>query len=712
MATLQKIRSKGPLLLIVIGLAMLAFILGDAWKIIRPNQGIQYVGTIAGEDITAMDFQDELEVYTDVVKFASQIQDLTEEDQNSLKDEVWATMVRNRIFEKEAKGIGLTVTDAEVRDVIERGTDQMLARTPFSNAEGQFDSDILKNFLAFYSEIDEETVSPDEYEYYRSLYNYWLFIEKNIKSNLLYSKYTALVNGAIVSNPVAAKNAFNNRIMRTDVLMASLPYSMIPDADANVTTSDLKSVYNEAKPALYNYSENRDIVYIDYEILPTQADREALLAEVNDIVNQLESDIDDYAAFMRRAGSVVSFSEVARSAKNLPEDVAERLDSVKVGGVFGPYYDSYEDTYNAFKYLSDATGYDSIQYAMIQVIMEDEADADKRADSIVTAARKKGADFAAIAQNYGQTALEQWIAADSYEPAAISGENALFLNTLNGMKKGDVSKIKVSGGILVIKVTDVKTPLKKYNLAIVKRPVEFSEETSNAAYNKLSAFLSQNTTVEDLRSNAEDSDFRLLFYPGFENYNHNIGGVAKSREALRWVFEAQEGEVSRIYEVGDANDHLLAVGVEKIHPRGTRSLEDAASTLSLRALKNKKFEIIKGQLAGKSLDEIKAIEGIKIDTVKFVNFNNDAYVSSIYSNEAIVGPAVFNLGQNELTIPLKGENCAFVAEKISPDSYSAEFEDKSEELRTRSIASSRIMNALMEELYYQAKVIDNRYKVF
>jgi peptidyl-prolyl cis-trans isomerase D len=344
--------------------------------------------------------------------------------------------------------------------------------------------------------------------------------------------------------------------------------------------------------------------------------------------------------------------------------------------------------------------------------MEDEAAAEKRADSIITAARKRGADFQAIAQNYGQSAPEQWLAADSYEPAAIDGENALYVNTLNSMKKGDVTRINVQGVILIIKVSDVKTPLKKYNLAVVKRPVEFSEETSNAAYNKLSAFLSQNTTVEDLKNNAEDSDFRLLFYPGFENYNHNVGGVAKSREALRWAFEAQEGEVSRIYEVGNANDHLLAVGVEKINPRGTRSIQDAAASLSLKALNNKKFEVLKGQLAGKSIDELKAIDGVRLDTIRSLNFNNDAYISSIFSNEAIVGPSVFNLEQNELTVPMKGENCAFVAEKISEDRYTAEFDEASESLRTRSMVSSRIMGSILEELYYKAKVVDNRYQIF
>ena len=188
MATLQKIRSKGPLLLIVIGLAMLAFILGDAWKIIRPTQGIQFVGNIAGEDITAMEFQKELEIYTDVVKFANQISDVTEEMQNSLKDEVWSTMVRNRILDKEAKALGLVVTDQEVKDAIERGEDDMLASTPFNGADGKFDPDFLKKVIAFYLELDPQTVSPEEYEYYHSLYNYWLFVEQNMKSSLLFPK--------------------------------------------------------------------------------------------------------------------------------------------------------------------------------------------------------------------------------------------------------------------------------------------------------------------------------------------------------------------------------------------------------------------------------------------------------------------------------------------------------------------------------------------
>jgi len=711
MATLQKIRSKGPLLLIVIGLAMLAFILGDAWKIIRPNQGVQYVGSINGEDITAMEFQKELEIYTDVVKFANQMSDITEEMQNALKDEVWATMVRNRIINNEAKAIGLVVSDAEVRDVIDRGTNPMLANTPFNNPEGKFDADLLKDFIASFNEMDPQTVSQEEYAYYQSVYNYWLFVEQNIKSELLYTKYSALVNASVMSNPVAARNAYNNRIMRTDVLVAYKPYTAVPDENVKVTSSDIKKLYNESKPALYNYAENRDLVYIDYEITPSESDRKAQLEEMNEIATQLEADIDDYTSFIRRSGSDIMFSEVSRSAKNLPYDVAARVDSVQVGGVFGPFYTPDDDTYNAFKLLAVTSGYDSIQFNIMQVVGDDEEAQANRADSIVKAL-KKGADFVELAANYQQTVTNQWIASDSYEPATITGDNALYLNKLNSMKKGEVASLKLSNVFIVLKVVDVKTPLTKYDLAIVKRPVEFSEETSNKAYNELNAFLSLNTTVDQLKENAEDSDYRLLSYPGFQNYNHTIGGVAKSAEAIRWAFEAKEGEVSRLYEVGNKNDHLLVVGVEKIHPRGTRSIEDAATTLSLKAINDKKYDLLKAEFAGKSIDELKSVEGVVVDTIRFVNFNNDAFVSSLFANESTIGPSVFNLEKNELTAPMKGENCVFVAEKISDDSYSVEYDEKAESTRTRSMSSSRISGQILEELYYQAKVVDNRYKFF
>ena len=711
MATLQKIRSKGPLLLIVIGLAMLAFILGDAWKIIRPNQGVQYVGSIDGNDISAMDFQKELENYTEVVKFVNQTNDLTEDQMNSLRDEVWAMMVRNNILEKETSAIGLTVTEAEVRDAIERGTDPILSGTPFNDENGKFDADILKNFLAFYQSLDKENISYEEYSQYESMYKYWLFIENDIKSGLLYTKYLSLVKGSIVSNPIAAKNSFENRIKRADVLMASIPFTSVPDADVTLTKSDIKKVYAENKESMYTYAENRDIYYIDYEIEPSQADREALKAEVNEITTQLEDDMDDYAAFLRRAGSEIAFSEVARSAKNLPEDVAERLDSVNANGVFGPYYCEDDDTYNAFKLLGTVDGYDSIQVQLMQVVLSDEAAADKRVDSILTAL-KKGASFEAIAESYGQRASEQWTAADTYEPATLSGDNAAYLNKINSMKKGESSSLKVEGGVVIIKILDNKTPLKKYNLAIVKRPVEFSEQTSNDAYNKLSLFVAQNSTIDELKENAEDSDFRLLYYPGFENYSYNVGGVAKSHEALRWVFSAQKGEVSRIFEVGNANDHLLVVAVDEIHPRGYRSVDDATQVLSLRAIKDKKSDVLKDKLAGLSFDEIKAIPEANVDTVKFLNFTNSAYIASVYSIEPTLGPSVMNLEQGKLTVPMVGENCVYVAEKISADEYSAEFDEKAEKARLQTISASQIPGQILDALYYEAKVVDNRYKIF
>lgn len=135
MATLQKIRSKGTLLLVVIGLALLAFILGDAWKILRPNQGVATVGEVNGISINAQDFQNEFEKYAEIVKFSMNLNSLTDEQYASVKDETWNNIIRKSILEKETSALGLRVTDAEIQSIIEAGTNPMLRQTPFVNEQ-------------------------------------------------------------------------------------------------------------------------------------------------------------------------------------------------------------------------------------------------------------------------------------------------------------------------------------------------------------------------------------------------------------------------------------------------------------------------------------------------------------------------------------------------------------------------------------------------
>ncbi len=713
MATLQKIRNRGPLLLIVIGLALLAFILGDVWRLTQPNLGMASVGSIYGKNVDAQEYQAEVEKYAEIVRFSMGLQNLSETEYAAVKDEVWNNMVRKSLIEKQAEAIGLKVTEAELQYVIETGSSPLLASTPFANEiTGEFDVDYLRSFLSSYVEMDRSTMPAEYLTYYDNLYNFWLYIEDNIKFDLLASKYMAIVESGIISNPVSQKNSYETRIKRADVQLAALPYSSIDDSEITVTTADIKKLYNERKEMLYQIAESRDLVYIDYEILPSQADRDALLAEVTELTEQLKSTTEDYAAFTRLAASAELYSEVAKTEKALPADVVARLDSVKLGEVFGPYYNASDDSYNAFKVLSKTEAFDSVSYSQIQVVAETTEEAARVADSIFNAV-KSGADFAEIAQKYGQTGEPQWMASADYEAGSYSGDNALYLNTINSMKKGEVRNLAVSGANIIIKVFDQKNKVNKYNTVIVKRENQFSSETSDDAYNKLSQFVATNNNIDSLKANSEAAGFRLLSSPNTNGASYYIGSVENSHEALRWAFEADEDAVSTIYEAGSANNHLLVVAVDAIHKKGYRPIEDVQSSLTLEAANEKKAEILLKKFASvNTFAEALAIEGVKTDTIQFVNFTTPAFISLTYANEMNLGASVMNLQREEMSAPIKGDGGVYVAQKVSPDSYSIEYDAETEGTRLESMDISSIANQIMQQLYMDADILDVRYKLF
>ena len=143
MATLQNIRSKGPLLVIVIGLALFAFIAGDAWKVLQPHQSHD-VGEVNGDALSAQDYQALVEEYTDIIKFSSGTTSLSDDQTNQVKDEVWRTYVNNKLLENEAKKLGLTVSKAEIQAIIDAGVHPLLQQTPFRNPQtGAFDKEVL-----------------------------------------------------------------------------------------------------------------------------------------------------------------------------------------------------------------------------------------------------------------------------------------------------------------------------------------------------------------------------------------------------------------------------------------------------------------------------------------------------------------------------------------------------------------------------------------
>ena len=715
MATLQSIRKHGAALVIIIGIALFAFIAGDAAKVFQPSQNSQIAGEINGKKIEAQTFQQLVEEYTQAINFIRGGNSLTEAENAQIKDEVWSTLVTNRLIEEQAEKLGLTVTTAELQAVINEGTNPLLVQSAFRNqSTGQFDRDVLMKFLADYASMDVEVMPAEYVDYYHQLYNYWKFIESNLISSLLAQKYEALIVEAQLSNPVAAEYNYNARNNHAEVAYAAVPYNSVADSLVKVSSSDIKKLYNAKKELYKQADETRTIKYIDVTVVPSQADRDELNKEVGEYAAQLAT-AEDLGALVRLANSTVAYSEVPVTSAALPEDVVANMASANGDAVYGPYYNQADDTYNAFRILSKVQLPDSVQFRQIQVADADATRAQALADSIYGAltAKRGAAKFADLAEKYGQPAEPVWMTSANYEGAAISGDNATYLNTLFGMKKGEFKLLSIGGGHLIIEVLDTKKPVEKYNAAVIKRPAYFSNETYAAAYNKLSAFVASNQTIEDFEANAEEAGFRLYPVASLSNAAHTIGGVQGTREALRWAFNAEKGEVSHIFEAG-ANDHLVVVAVSDIHEAGYRPVEQMADMFRVQAANDKKAEkIFADAKKVKTMDEALALAGVKADTLRRVTFNSPVYVSKVPASEAILSGATANLEEGAFCGPIKGNGAVYFLQVVKKGNGVAKFDAAAEQKTLEATAARNInSNTILNELYIKGDVKDSRYLFF
>jgi peptidyl-prolyl cis-trans isomerase D len=713
MAALGKIRSKGVILISILGFALFAFIAEELFRSCESsrNESRQQVGEVLGDKVNVQDFQKLVDEYTNVIKMTQGRDNLTDDDLNQVKDVVWNTFVQTEIISKEASKLGLQVTDQELQNILNAGTNPMLLQTPFVNQQtGRFDANLLKKFLAEYKQA--QTTNPQMAEQYQGIYNFWTFIEKSLRQQVLAQKYQSLLAGCLISNPVSAKMAYTDENQESNIQLASFAYSSINDNKVKISDADLKAKYEELKPRFKQYEETRSIKYVDYQVLPSASDRAALNKTIAGYVQSLKETADP-VEIVRNSGSLVTYLGIPQTKAAFPTDIAARLDSMAVGSTSAPVENKLDNTINVVKLISKVQLPDSVQFRAIQVGGATPADAAKTADSIFTAL-KSGAEFEAIAKKYGQTGEKNWITSNQYQNAtSMDADTKSYIESLNTLPVNEIKNLKLTQGNLILQITDRKAMTDKYVAAVIKKPIEFSKNTYSAAFNKFSQFVSESQTLEAMQKNASKYGYKVQERMDIRNSEHYVAGIHGTREALKWIFETDENKVSQLYECGD-NDHLLVLVMTKINKKGYRSLDDenVKNYVKQEVLRDKKAEMLMAKVKGVNSISAAKAKGAQVSAVNQVTFAAPVFVQSTGMSEPALSGAVAATAKGKFSsAAVKGNGGVYLFQVLEKKMRPVKFNAKEYEQRQRQKMMQYAGN-FMQELYINANVKDNRYLFF
>lgn len=722
MATLQKIRSKGVFLIAIVGLALFAFIAEELVRAMSSTQNSerQKVAEICGESVSYQEFNDMFSEYENAVKLGNGGQSLNEAQNTQLRDQAWNEFVSYSVIANEAKKLGLTVTDAEMQSIINNGTSPLLRQTPFvSQQTGAFDANQLKQFLSNYQQYKDNPEYAQGIEGMKAYYDYWKFIEKQIRQQTLVQKYQALLTTSLLTNPASAKAAYDARTNESTALVAALPFTSIQDNEIEVSDSELKAKFEELKKQypndFYMSQETRDIKYIAVSVTASADDEQALRTEMEEYGKALAENTENIANTVRESRSLVAYNGLAVKRSSLPTDIASHVDSLAPGAQVGPYLNAADNTMNIVKYIARVNQPDSVEFRRIMVAGVDDK-AKTTADSIMTALNA-GAEMDSIAKKYNQSAEKTWLTSEQVDRSALRDEDRNYIESLFNAATNSYIKTEGTGGIIISQVTDRRNFIDKFNVAVIKRTIDFSDETHNNVWNKFSSFLAANTTVEDIEANAAKAGYTVMPTMGMSSSIHRIANIQSTTDALRWSFNKNTkiGDVSELYECGENNDVLLVVMLTGVHDKGYMTIDDSeiSSYIKQQVINDKKAAKLQEKVANaKSIADVAKIHGAVTDTLSHITFASPTYVMKTSSSEAALSGAVSATAKGKFVAGVRGNGGVYAFQVLDKQQNTAEKYDKQAEENNVINNYMRGMNSFMNILMKDAEIVDNRYQFY
>ena len=662
MASLQRIRNHGALLITIVGLAMLAFILGDFLNSGSSffNRSRENVGVIEGQKIHYTEYEAAKEQLTEVYKIETGRSDFDEDMQVQIRNQVWNMMLMDYTMRAQADKIGMDVTADELSELcIGDNIHQIIrGRRAFYDENGQFNRDAVVNLLQAINEGNEDAEMNANLKQAKT---YWLYWEKAVRISYMQEKYTNLLQHLLKANSLDAEYAFNSRQNGVSAEYAMQPYFTVADSLVKVSEGDIKKLYNQHKEQ-YKQTPNRAIKYIAFDIVPSEADFQA----AQDLMNKLQNEFKttDDISLVVNTNSDIMYDGRDYSEQTVPAQFKEFAfgKGAKTGDCTDILFEN--NTYAMARIMQ--AGYSMPDSVELKAIIEGGED-----------------------QELG------WFKASDlpkniYEPA-FAGKRGTRFTVAQGM------------GEQTYEIMEIGKPTPKVKLAILAREVTPSSKTYSIIYNNAKQFIVNNGDAEALETAAQEAGMAVIPQYNLTKTTDKIGQLKNSRPIVRWAFEAKEGQVSDVFECGQ---QFVVAALTEVNDGEYRPLNAVRAELTYEATNNAKAAYIKKQLKGtESLEAAAEKMGQKIQSVERVTLA-DSRFGTAGMEPAVIGKTIA-LGENALSEPIQGNMGVFVVKTGAANNSSDTFVPENEKAQLASRFAYLPYQA-MQLIEDKAKVEDNR----
>jgi peptidyl-prolyl cis-trans isomerase D len=712
MAILNKIRQQSLVLIVVIAMALFAFVLSGLFdgsaNFSSKSQNV--VATVNGIDLKRDDFMNKVE--------NAQRQYGNSMSSTQAMNTVWDQEVRNAVFEKQYEALGLTVE----RDYIRSLLSQSLASfEEFKNDAGLFDENKLNEFIANLKAIQPETAilngSPINFEA-------WTNFEANIAVTGKEQMYTNMVRAGVIGTLADGELDYKLENDNVDLKFIQIPFASIPDSTITVSQGDIKTYINKNKDK-YEVDESRDLYFVQFKEEPSLEDEEAIKNEVASLVkgktdNSTTAGIDETEIGFKDSKNEAAFLAEHSATKlydgylfknTLPTAIADSVYNMNVGDVYGPYKDG--NFYKATKLIDIKQVADSVKVRHILIpfvgatrvdatVTKTDSEAKKTADSIYTVLKGNRSKYKSLlslssdkVSNEKDGEIE-FAYTDSFAPEF---RDYSFENNV-----GDFAVVKTAFGYHIIEILKQGDRQKAVKIGILSLPIEPSEQTIDDVYNETSKFEIA-VTKGVFQDVAKENGYTVKPVSNIKELDETIPGLGAQRAMVRWSFEdgVKVGSVKRFNIQGGG--YAVAV-VSAINEKGLMTTEKASVTALPAIRKEKKAALIKERVSGKTLEEVSASEGQIIKTAAAVNMKNPTLSGA--GREPYVIGAAFGLSEGGTSKVLAGNLGMYmiqvtkITKAVELPSYQAAAN------KVGAAKANSVSAALFTALKDAAKIDDNR----